>query len=149
MQSRVSVDRAVRASPVVLECGRALQTLNRYMTAGEQATWRLDAVGCHFEVANLKTAGKTPAARSELVHFHIKTISCCHEGTRAMKRDLHGLRILVTGASSGIGRSIAEQAALEGARVALAARSRDKLAELEQSLKQRSADAIAITAHCS
>ena len=63
-----------------------------------------------------------------------------------MKRDLHGLRILVTGASSGIGRSVAEQAALEGARVALAARSSDKLAELEQSLKHRNADAIAIPA---
>ena len=47
-----------------------------------------------------------------------------------MKRCLAGRRILVTGASGGIGQSIAEQAAAKGAKVALAARSADKLAEI-------------------
>ena len=41
-----------------------------------------------------------------------------------MSRDLRGRRLLITGASSGIGRCLAEQAAQEGARLALAARSR-------------------------
>lgn len=63
-----------------------------------------------------------------------------------MIRDLHGLRMLVTGASSGIGHSVAEQAALAGARVAVAARSADKLDALAQSLKQQCAEAVAIPA---
>ena len=43
-----------------------------------------------------------------------------------MVRDLRGSRMLITGASSGIGRSLAEQAAREGARVAVTARSADR-----------------------
>ena len=63
-----------------------------------------------------------------------------------MKRDLAGRRMLITGASGGIGRCVAEQAALRGGRVALAARSTDKLGDLARSLKARGADAVAIPA---
>jgi short-subunit dehydrogenase len=63
-----------------------------------------------------------------------------------MGRHLTGRRVLITGASSGIGRCLAEQAARAGARLILAARSADKLDELAQSLKQRGAAAIAVTA---
>lgn len=42
--------------------------------------------------------------------------------------------MLVTGASSGIGRAVAELFAAQGAKVALAARSADRLAELEAQL---------------
>lgn len=48
--------------------------------------------------------------------------------------ELAGRRLLVTGASSGIGRATAEQAAAAGARVALLARRRDQLEELAASL---------------
>ncbi len=41
-----------------------------------------------------------------------------------------GLRVAITGASSGIGRAIAEQAAARGARVVIGARRLDKLQEL-------------------
>jgi short-subunit dehydrogenase len=51
-----------------------------------------------------------------------------------MTRDLNGQRILITGASSGIGRALAEQAAHAGARVALVSRSADKLNELAAQL---------------
>jgi NAD(P)-dependent dehydrogenase (short-subunit alcohol dehydrogenase family) len=44
--------------------------------------------------------------------------------------DLSGQRVLVVGASSGLGREIARQAAAAGARVACAARRRDRLAEV-------------------
>jgi short-subunit dehydrogenase len=61
-----------------------------------------------------------------------------------MKRDLHGKRILVTGASSGIGQALAEEAARQGARVVAAARSADKLNELAQTLTSRGQDVLAV-----
>lgn len=61
-----------------------------------------------------------------------------------MKRDLRQKRMLITGASSGIGRAIAEQAAAAGARVALTARSADKLDELAKTLAGRGAEALAV-----
>src|SRR5262249_24073782 len=51
---------------------------------------------------------------------------------------------LLTGASRGIGRAVAEQAAAAGARVALAARSADCLEELAASLRAKGADAVAV-----
>jgi len=51
-----------------------------------------------------------------------------------MNRDLRDRRFLITGASSGIGRCLAEQASRLGARVAVTARSADKLEELSHSL---------------
>jgi short-subunit dehydrogenase len=61
-----------------------------------------------------------------------------------MERDLHGRRVLLTGASAGIGRCLAEQLAVGGARVVLAARSADKLEELANSLTARGADVVAV-----
>ena len=51
-----------------------------------------------------------------------------------MTRDLRGKRIILTGASSGIGLALARALAQEGARLILAARSEDKLHELARSL---------------
>ncbi len=51
-----------------------------------------------------------------------------------MRRDLHGKRIALTGASSGIGLALAQALAHAGARLVLAARSEDKLHELARSL---------------
>jgi short-subunit dehydrogenase len=61
-----------------------------------------------------------------------------------MKRELRGRRILLTGASSGIGRSLAEQLAAAGARLTLAARSADKLAELTATLSAHNPDILAV-----
>jgi short-subunit dehydrogenase len=61
-----------------------------------------------------------------------------------MRRELHGRRLLITGASGGIGRALAEQAAAAGARVALAARRADKLQELAQALTSRGQDVLAV-----
>lgn len=52
-----------------------------------------------------------------------------------MGRTIHGSRILITGASSGIGRALAGLCARAGARVAVAARSADRLAELAKELR--------------
>lgn len=54
-----------------------------------------------------------------------------------MELQLHGKVALVTGASKGIGRSIAETLASEGMRVAIVARSRDELARLATPLGDR------------
>jgi short-subunit dehydrogenase len=51
-----------------------------------------------------------------------------------MARELRNLRLLITGASSGIGRSLAQQASQLGARVTLVARSADKLEALARDL---------------
>lgn len=61
-----------------------------------------------------------------------------------MRRELRGSRILLTGASSGIGRCLAEQAALAGARLALAARSADTLHQLAGSLTALGSEVIAV-----
>jgi short-subunit dehydrogenase len=51
-----------------------------------------------------------------------------------MQRDLTGRRILITGASSGIGKALAVQLGQAGAKLVLAARSADKLRDLAASL---------------
>lgn len=61
-----------------------------------------------------------------------------------MRRELRGTRILLTGASSGIGRCFAEQAARAGVRLALVARSAERLHELARSLTAQGAEAIAV-----
>jgi short-subunit dehydrogenase len=63
-----------------------------------------------------------------------------------MARTLAGRRILITGASSGIGRCLAEQAARAGARVALVARSADKLATLQQGTARSGGEGLALPA---
>src|SRR5215207_10197259 len=47
-----------------------------------------------------------------------------------MKQSINGKVVIVTGASSGIGRAIARLFAAEGAKLALAARSTEKLEKL-------------------
>src|SRR5437868_110568 len=54
-----------------------------------------------------------------------------------MRRSLHDRRILITGASSGIGRCLSEQLAAGGARLVLAARSAEKLEVLAGGLRER------------
>jgi short-subunit dehydrogenase len=61
-----------------------------------------------------------------------------------MRRDLRGARVLLTGASSGIGRSLAEQAAQAGARLVLTARSADRLERLADSLSANGAEVFAV-----
>jgi short-subunit dehydrogenase len=63
-----------------------------------------------------------------------------------MVRQLKDRRILVTGASGGIGRAIAETAARRSARVVVSARSADKLETLVGDLKSRGCDALAVPA---
>src|SRR5580692_1265835 len=51
-----------------------------------------------------------------------------------MSRSLHGKRVILTGASSGIGRALATQLSQKGAHLVLAARSADKLREVAATL---------------
>ena len=62
----------------------------------------------------------------------------------AVQLDLAGRRVLVVGASSGIGRAVAELAAAAGARLALAARREDRLEALASALRDSGGEAHAI-----
>lgn len=53
-----------------------------------------------------------------------------------MKRELTGLRVLVTGASQGIGRAIAYHAAMRVMRVMATARNTDLLVQLKEEVRQ-------------
>src|SRR5262249_23094875 len=62
-----------------------------------------------------------------------------------MMRTLLQRRVLITGASSGLGRSLAEQAVKLGCRVMLAARSADKLEQLASQLTAQGGQAIPVS----
>ena len=53
-------------------------------------------------------------------------------------------RIILTGASEGIGRALALELAARGARIALAARDRERLESLAQECRGRGGEALAI-----
>src|ERR1700761_1218191 len=61
---------------------------------------------------------------------------------RHMQIDLSSKRVIVTGASRGIGRAIARAFAAEGARVAICARTSADLEAVAQDLKVRGASAV-------
>jgi short-subunit dehydrogenase len=54
--------------------------------------------------------------------------------------------VMITGASSGIGRGLAREIAARGARVGLVARRQDLLDEIVEEIKTRNGQAIAVTA---
>ena len=62
------------------------------------------------------------------------------------KKILSGLVALVTGASSGIGDATARALANAGAKVAVAARRKDRLDALANDIKQMGGEALAIAA---
>jgi short-subunit dehydrogenase len=66
-----------------------------------------------------------------------------------IRRSIEGKHVLITGASSGIGRALAFEMARRGARVSLAGRSVDKLEEGASEIRQRGGSARTIWADVS
>jgi short-subunit dehydrogenase len=58
--------------------------------------------------------------------------------------DLRGSRIVLTGASTGIGRALAVRLAAQGARLVLASRSQERLTELAQAIWEKGGEATAV-----
>ena len=61
-----------------------------------------------------------------------------------MRRQIRGKRILITGASSGIGRAMAIASGKRGARLILAARSLNRLGQLAEDLHEKGIEAVPI-----
>lgn len=61
--------------------------------------------------------------------------------------DISGKVAIVTGASRGIGQSIAEEFAKAGAKVVLASRKQEELDKVAQSIREAGGEAIGIAAH--
>ena len=61
-----------------------------------------------------------------------------------MDRDIRGSSVVLTGASSGIGRAAALLFAREGARVALAARGEERLEQVASEVRERGGEAIVV-----
>ncbi|MFI2366049.1 SDR family oxidoreductase [Promicromonospora sp. NPDC019610] len=70
-----------------------------------------------------------------MLHIH-------QQGERIMNMSFKGQVVLVTGASRGIGRGIALAFAQEGARLVLAARSLDRLAQVEREARALGAEVL-------
>ncbi|HVL15931.1 MAG TPA: SDR family oxidoreductase [Gemmata sp.] len=63
-----------------------------------------------------------------------------------MRRELNGKRVILTGASGGIGQATAAALVKAGARVALASRSADALEQLAATLRAAEGDVFAVSA---
>jgi len=61
-------------------------------------------------------------------------------------RSINGARMLITGASSGIGRALAEEAARRGAKVALVGRNEQRLTEVAERIRAAGGTALPIVA---
>lgn len=62
----------------------------------------------------------------------------------SMQLELAGRRVLVVGASSGVGRAVAQAAARAGAQVVLAARRRERLADAVAALQKEGCSGVAL-----
>src|SRR5262249_8226253 len=112
-------------------CGRIRQTSPRSST-----TWPGDIrwAGCSTTIRPTGSGRPRPGRGSSGRTCGRSTSDAL--GRTLMKRDLAGLRVLVTGASQGIGRAIAYHAAIRVMRVMAAARNWDLLLQLKEEVGQ-------------
>jgi 3-oxoacyl-ACP reductase-like protein len=90
--------------------------------------------------------GDTEAEPAPILLYSTVLEVCAHTFlVIAAAHVLQGKVALVTGASSGIGAAICEHLAAAGAKVALAARRKDRLKCLEAQIARQGGTAIAVT----
>jgi NAD(P)-dependent dehydrogenase (short-subunit alcohol dehydrogenase family) len=93
-------------------------------------------------VKRANSFGATPISSRGLLNSSIGRIGDA-DGSTALRKAVGGKVVLVTGASSGIGRAAAVQLAGAGAQVLLVARSEDLLAEVVAEVAAAGGEAIA------
>ncbi len=105
---------------------------------------RLDTLVCNAGYGFLRpVAETTPEDVQRIFQTNVfGTADCVRPAVAAMRRQerregWRGQVVIVTGASAGIGRALAEELSRRGARLALAARRSDRLEELNRALGGR------------
>ena len=73
-----------------------------------------------------------------------KTVFASRRFARRKAVDMHGQVVLITGSSRGLGLALAEEFALQGARLVLSARDEQELERARQSLANQGAEVLAI-----
>ncbi|MBO9522856.1 MAG: SDR family NAD(P)-dependent oxidoreductase [Nocardioidaceae bacterium] len=93
-------------------------------------------------VRRMNALGATPVSSRGLLARAVPRVGDNRDGLEALRRAVAGKVVLVTGASSGIGRASAQRFAAAGATVLLVARSEEQLTEVAVEIADAGGEAV-------